>query len=200
MATDYKFAIRCWQDEAGDEDTKVNVFLNGAQVLTDAPVSGKALDDTTLLTFDATGLGDVLTDTIVTLKIAITNTLYVDESTDRNVYINGIGYIDKDSDGTYKKARILADDSGETPDYTANNSSGVSCKIKIDTVSDFTAEANYVGWHVSPESVESSSLASDWWATVKADAAFHTIPLWGDETDGVTIKYKIDYGADTIEG
>ena len=42
--------------------------------------------------------------------------------------------------------------------------------------------------------------ASDWWATVKADAAFHTIPLWGDETDGVTIKYKIDYGADTIEG
>lgn len=201
MATDYKLAIRCWQDRAGSEDTKVNVFLNGAQVLTEAPVSGQAADDASLLTFDATGLGDVETDTIITLKVVIVNDLYVDGDTDRNVYITGIGYIDKDADGSYKKSRILADGSGETPDYTANNSSGVSCAIKVDTISDFTAEGSYVGWHQIPATVASSSLEDDWWQTEGIDAdCFHTIPIWGDETDGVTLTYKITYPAQAILG
>jgi len=201
MATDYKFAIRCWQDRAGSEDTKVNVFFNGAQVLTNAAISGQAVDDVSLLTFDASSIGDVESDTIVTLKVVIANTLYVDESTDRNVYISGIGYIDKDVGGSYLKARILEDGSSETPDYTANDSSGVSRKIKVDTISDFTAEASYVGWGTIPATVTSSSLASDWWSdTIIPSDAFHTIPIWGDETDGVTITYKIMQPAQAIMG
>ena len=201
MATDYKFAIRCWQDRAGSEDTKVNVFFNGAQVLTNAAISGQAVDDISLLTFDASSIGDVESDTIVTLKVVIANTLYVDESTDRNVYISGIGYIDKDVGGSYLKARILEDGSSETPDYTANDSSGVSRKIKVDTISDFTAESSYVGWGTIPATVTSSSLASDWWSdTIIPSDAFHTIPIWGDETDGVTITYKIMQPAQAIMG
>ena len=36
---DYKFAIRCWQDQAGDENAKANVFVDGTQVATEVEVT-----------------------------------------------------------------------------------------------------------------------------------------------------------------
>ena len=38
MATDYRIGIRCWQDQAGDEDTKINVYFNDTKVVSDATI------------------------------------------------------------------------------------------------------------------------------------------------------------------
>lgn len=200
MATDYRLAIRCWQDQAGDEDSKINVYLNGTKVVSEAAVTGTDPDtDFSIISWESAGLGDVSVNTRVTIKVELVNNLYVDSSTDRNVYINGIGYIDKDPDGTYKKYRTLASDSSETADFTATDGTdGTSKNIVVDTITDFTNEGNFVGWHYLPVSVTSSSFADGWWDTVIADDAFHTIPIWGDETDGVTIVFQIEEPAQTV--
>ena len=192
MATDYRFGIRCWPVQAGDEDAKINVYLNGAKVVSEAAVSGINPDtDYNIISWESTGLGDIGSSTVVTIKVELVNDLYVDASTDRNVYINGIGYIDKDPDGTYKAWRIAGD--GETPDFSGPDSNGVSTPIIIETVNDFT-ETNhdyFTGWGELPASVTSSSIEDGWWDTVLATNSFHTIVIWGDETDGVTITYEI---------
>src|SRR5210317_828806 len=119
MATNYRFGIRCWQDQAGDEDAKINVYLNGTKVVSEAAITGTDKDtDYNVISWESLGLGDTSSDTIITLKVELVNNLYVDANTDRNIYINGIGYIDQDPDGTYKSWRELASDSSETPDFT----------------------------------------------------------------------------------
>jgi len=201
MATDYRFGIRCWQDQAGDEDSKINVYLNGTKVVSEAVVTGiNGETDYNIISWESTGLGDPDSSTTVTIKVELVNNLYVDASTDRNVYINGIGYIDKDPDGTYKSWRLAGD--GETPDFTGADSSGNSKAIIIETVTDFT-ETNhdlFTGWWVLPNTVTSSSIADGWWDTVIASDSFHSIVLWGDETDGVTITYEITNSAQYIDG
>jgi hypothetical protein len=201
MATDYRFGIKCWQDQAGDEDAKLNVYLNGTKVVSEAAVTGTDPDtDFNIVSWESAGLGDVGTNTIVTIKVELVNNLYVDADTDRNVYISGIGYIDKDPDGTYKSWREAGD--GETPDFTAPNSSGESKNMIIDTVTDFTATNHdkFTGWWIIPNTVTSSSIADGWWDTVIATDSFHTIVIWGDETDGVTITYEIGGTAQYIDG
>ena len=192
MATDYRFGIRCWQDQAGDEDAKINVYLNGTKVVSEAAITGTDKDtDYNVISWESLGLGDTSSDTIITLKVELVNNLYVDANTDRNIYINGIGYIDQDPDGTYKSWRELASDSSETPDFTgADWETNEPVPIKIDTVTDFTVWDSYITAYM-PTEVTSSSIASGWWDTAIAADAFHTIVIWGDETDGVTIKYKI---------
>jgi len=192
MATNYRFGIRCWQDQAGDEDAKINVYLNGTKVVSEAAITGTDKDtDYNVISWESLGLGDTSSDTIITLKVELVNNLYVDANTDRNIYINGIGYIDQDPDGTYKSWRELASDSSETPDFTgADWETNEPVPIKIDTVTDFTVWDSYITAYM-PTEVTSSSIASGWWDTAIAADAFHTIVIWGDETDGVTIKYKI---------
>lgn len=208
MATDYRLCIRCWQEQAGDEDAKINVYLNGTKVVSEATVSGTNPDtDFNIISWESTDLDDIAIenadgtmndDPLITLKVELVNNLYIDASTDRNVYINGIGYIDKDTDGTYKKWRELASDSSETADFTGTNvETSTTSNIKIDTITDFTDWNNYVIGHI-PTEVTSSVIADGWWDTVLATDTFHTIDVWGDETDGVTIKFKIKNSARSV--
>lgn len=199
MATDYRIGIRCWQDQAGDEDSKINVYLNGTKVVSEAVVTGTNPDtDFNIISWESAALGDVNVGTRITIKVELANNLYVDSSTDRNVYINGIGYNDKDPDGTFKKYRNLASDSSETPDFTATLDDGTNRNIVVDTITDFTNQDSFVAWHYLPVSVTSSSLDDGWWDTVLASESFHTIPIWGDETDGVSIVFQIEEPAQTV--
>lgn len=200
MATNYRLGIKCWQDQAGDEDSKINVYLNGTKVVSEASVTGTDGEtDYNVISWESLGLGDVKSDTIITLKVELVNNLYVDANTDRNVYINGIGYIDQDPDGTYYNWRELASDSSETPDFTGVDPiTNEPVPIKIDTITDFTVWDPYIKGYM-PTEVTSSSIADGWWDTVLATDSFHNIVLWGDETDGVTIKFKIYESRQTIQ-
>ena len=92
---DYRFALKCWQDQAGSEDAKINVFVNGAQVVTEGVVSATSVDSPTIINWESTGIDAPANDTSVSIRVQLANNHYVDESEDRNVYICGIGYIDK---------------------------------------------------------------------------------------------------------
>ena len=111
---DYRFAIQCWQDQAGDENAKVNVSVNGTQVLTEAEVTATSADSPQLLTWESTGLVAPANDTTVEITVTLTNDYYVDASTDRNVWINHVWYTNKANDIDYKKAIPNADNTAIT--------------------------------------------------------------------------------------
>ena len=193
MATDYRIGIRCWQDQAGDEDTKINVYFNDTKVVSEATVSGTDPDsDYNVINWESTGLADPFTNTRHTIKVEIANNLYVDSSTDRTIHINGIGYLDKDTDGNYKLHEVLASDSSETPDTTRTNTASETKNVKIHTNPSASDWSNYVGIADLPISVTSSNIEDGWWDTVIATDSFHTITVWGDETDGVSIVFEIN--------
>ena len=47
MATDYRFALKCWQDKEGDENAKVDVYVGETKYLSDVEVVGENADSTT---------------------------------------------------------------------------------------------------------------------------------------------------------
>ena len=96
---DYRFAIRCWQDQAGDENAKANVFVDGVQVLTEVEITATSEDSSQLITWESTGLTAPAADTSFDIKVVLTNEYYVDADTDRNIRIDGIGYLTKAVDG-----------------------------------------------------------------------------------------------------
>ena len=114
---DYKFAIRCWQDQAGSENAKANVFVNGTQVATEVEITATDVTSPNLITWESTDLSDPADDTTFDIKVVLANEYYVDESTDRNIHIDGIGYICKDTDGSYK-LRTAADTVSTITDFT----------------------------------------------------------------------------------
>jgi len=172
MATDYRFAIGCWQDQAGDENAKLNVFINDIQVLTEEEITATSEDAYQLVTWESTGLPDVASDSTVTIRVELANEYYVDSSTDRNIRINKIGYIDK------------CDDSYRTG-YMTNTRTSVDDAPNIVTVTDFTTESSYV-W-LTPTTVTAPFEPDGWWD----NTVFNTIVLWGGESTGVTITHPL---------
>jgi hypothetical protein len=174
---DYRFAIRCWQDQAGDENAKLNVWVNGSQVITEQEITATNSDSPQFVIWESTGLPDIADDASVTIKVAMATDYYLDASTDRNIHINGIGYIDK-ADGTnYKHNKVTL----------AQANDGI---INLQTITDFTDWSNYVNSN-NPTDI-SSSVDRSWWATEAAPKnAFYTITLWGNEDDGVTITQPL---------
>ena len=169
---DYRFAIQCWQDQAGDENAKANVFVDGVQVATEVAVTATSADSPQLITWESTGLADDLST--VDIKVVMTNEYYVDASTDRNITISGIGYIPKAAaESNYKSA--TGDDSGVT----------------ITTVTDFTNFDNYINSNI-PTAVTGDQIADDWWSSRDTDT-FYYIVVWGSNsnTDGVTITLPV---------
>ena len=178
---DYKFALRCWQDKEGSENAKINVFVNDTQVLTEAEVAAESNSSPSIITFDAPGLPDPNSNGSVTcaIKVVLVNDYYVDSDTDRNVHINGLAYITKDSDNAWKKPN---------DDGTANV-----------VVTDFTDFDNFPAQPVGPQvptSVTGDQIPDDW---NDGSDTFYDITVWGGDvgvviTAPLTLKFHCPNG------
>ena len=173
---DYRFAIRCWQDAAGDENAKANVFVDGVQVATEVEVTATSEDSAQLITWESTGLTAPAADTSFDIKVVLTNEYYVDANTDRNIRINGIGFLTKAADGDYKLSQY-------------NVVEDVITKSGESTITDFTDFSNYINSTV-PTAVAGSQIEDGWWASRDADTFYHVV-VWGSEDDdiGVTMTF-----------
>ena len=124
MATDYKFGFRCWQDQAGDENAKVNILVDGIQVGTEIEISATSADSPQIITVEKIGMQDPSADGTTTVQVKLANDYYVDSTTDRNAYIDNMYIICKtagDPGYVYRKgapgtAKLIlpADDVTET--------------------------------------------------------------------------------------
>lgn len=174
---DYRFAIRCWQDQAGDEDAKANVFVDGVQVATEVAVTATSADSPQLITWESTGLTAPAADTSFDIKVVMTNEYYVDADTDRNINISGIGYLTKATDGNYKLAQY---DNSDPDNIT---------KTGETTVTDFTNYDNYRGW-VVPTAVTGDQIRDEWWSSRDTDT-FYYVVVEGASSLGVTMAFPV---------
>lgn len=166
MATDYRFAIRCWQDKEESENAKVDVYVGDTKVLSEAEVSGESVDSPTILNWESTGLADPDTGVSLAIKIVLTNNLYVDEDTDRNVYCDHIAYLTKNSGGNYAMASWSAEfeEDNKKPDGET-------------VITGFTDIDNYKP--VLPTAVTGDQIKDNW---NDGDGKFHTIQILGGDT------------------
>jgi len=168
---DYRFAIRCWQDKAGDDNAKANVFVGSTKVLSEVEITATSADSPQIVAWESTGLTAAADGVAFAVKVVLVNEYYVDADTDRNIWINGCGYITKATDGNYKQS-IMND---ATPQV----------KTGEGTITDFTDFGNYN--YVVPTAVAGDQIASDWWSG-RGDTTFFNIPVWGDDGDtGMTM-------------
>lgn len=176
---DYRFAIRCWQDAAGSENAKANVFVDGVQVATEVEITATSEDSPSIIAWESTGLTAPAADTSFDIKVVLTNEYYVDASTDRNININGIGYLTKAADGNY----IISQFNDATPPVKTGET----------TITDFTDFSNYA--KVIPTAVTGDQIPSDFWSGRDTDS-FYTVVVWGSEdTDtGVTMTFPVTFG------
>jgi len=164
---DYRFAIRCWQDQAGDENAKANIFVNDTQVATEVEITATEEASAQVVSFEATGLPAGNDDGSVTcnVKIVLVNNYYVDASTDRNIWINGIAYLPKNLNGVYKGA--------------------IS-----NPLTDFANFNEYNPPFYLPTSVVGDQLPDDFWdAAIAADGFYYT-PVYGGD-NGVTFTCRL---------
>jgi len=168
---DYRFAIRCWQDQAGDENAKANVFVDGVQVATEVEITATSYETPSIISWESTGLTAPAADTSFAIKVVLANEYYVDADTDRNININTIGYLTKADDGNYKLRNKETSDS----------------PIVVTTITDFTDITNFSGVATTPTSVTGSGINADW---NDSSNSFYTIIVDGDAA-GVTITYPV---------
>ena len=71
MATDYRFAIQCWQDSAGSEDARMDVFIDGTKVVDNTTITATSADSPQLVTWETTGLADPAGDGSVDIDIKV---------------------------------------------------------------------------------------------------------------------------------
>jgi hypothetical protein len=172
---DYRFAIRCWQDQAGDENAKANVFVDGVQVATEVEITATSADTPQIIAWESTGLTAPAADTSFDIKVVLVNEYYVDANTDRNINIDGIGYLTKAADGNYKLGGY---DDSDPAVYSET------------TVADFTDFDNYRN-NVIPTAVTGDQIADDWWSSRTSDG-FYTVVVWGNNANtGVTMATPI---------
>ena len=177
---DYRFAIRCWQDQAGDENAKVNVYVDGTLVADQVEVTATSADTAQLITWESLELTAPAADTSFDIKVVLDNELYVDADTDRNVHINGFGYISKDTDTVYKVAQYTYDPSDPANIGFTSNAE----------VTDFTDFNNYINYLI-PSAVTGDQIADDWWSSRDTNT-FYDIPVYGDPGGaGVTMTFSI---------
>jgi len=175
MATDYRFALKCWQDKEGDENAKVDVYVGETKYLSDVEVVGENADSTTTLNWESTGLADPDNGVSLAIKIVLKNNLYVDENTDRNVYCDQIGYLTKNASGNYA-VKTWSDSikhegsdrvKGTKPDGESN-------------VTAFTDITKYAP--ITPTTVTGTQIKDDW---NSSDGTFHTIQILGGDTGAI---------------
>ena len=169
---DYRFAIRCWQDKAGSENAKVNIFVGSTKVADEVEVTATSEDSPQVIAWESTGLTAPASDTTVAIKVVLVNEYYVDADTDRNVNINGIGYLTKAANGSYK------------------NVSDGTFRDDETTVTDFTVYANYDIFGI-PTAVTGDQIADDFWSSRAADGFYTVVVLGGSDDTGVTMTFPV---------
>jgi len=174
---DYRFAIQCWQDQAGDENAKANVFVDGVQVATEVEITATSEDSPSIIVWESTGLTAPAADTSFDIKVVLTNEYYVDADTDRNIRINGIGYLTKAFDGNYKLSQF---DYSDLDNIT---------KTGETTVTDFADWGCYIA--SIPTAVTGDQITDDWWSSRDSDGFYHIV-VWGGADIGVTMTCPID--------
>lgn len=189
---DYRFGLRCWQDKAGDENAKANVYVNGTKVVSEQEITKTGSSDPDYIFWESTGLAATNTDgsNTVSIKVELVNDYYVDSSTDRNIWVDGIGYIDKADGSNYIIKKFKGwDGEGKTNDRDPafDNSQGLT------TVTDFTDWENYSSWEL-PTAVTGDQIPSDFWDREGNTGTFYTIPVHGGD-NGVTITYPLKLSA-----
>ena len=181
---DYRFAIRCWQDQAGDENAKVNVYLDGTLVADQIEVTATSADTAQLITWESLELTAPAADTSFDIKVVLDNELYIDADTDRNVNINGVGYITKAADTQYKMQMYT---------YDPSDPSNITPGDEV-VITDFTDFNNYYNF-VVPTAVTGDQIADDWWSSRDTDT-FYDIPVYGDPSGtGVTMAFPVTQGS-----
>jgi hypothetical protein len=177
---DYRFAIRCWQDQAGDENAKANVFVNGTQVVTEVEITATSEESPQLITWESTGLDAPSDSTSVEILVKLANEYYVDADTDRNIRINGIGYRDKANDVDYKKPRLeqVFDD----PEPTMQG---------YETITDWNNFDNYLNFDC-PTAVTGDQIPAESWNP----GIFQIITVWGGDDSGAIITMPITESSD----
>jgi hypothetical protein len=172
---DYRFAIRCWQDQAGDENAKANVFVDGVQVLTEVEITATSVDSAQIITWESLGLTAPAAGTSFDIKVELVNEYYVDASTDRNILIDNFGYINKDTDGNYKKSTLVTD---------AENPKGITVNS---TITDFDNYDNYA--YAIPTAATGDQLPDDLWSS-RSEDSFYTVPIYGGDR-GATMTIPV---------
>lgn len=173
MATDYRFAIQCWQDSAGSEDARMDVFIDGTKVVDNTTITATSADSPQLVTWETTGLADPAGDGSVDIdiKVVLKNEYYVDTDTDRNIWIDMIGYNPKANNVSGQSAAV----------YTTPSSNPAT------VVSDWTTADSYM--QELPTAVAGDQIPSDFWSGV---TVFNHIPVWGsDGIDGTTVTLPL---------
>jgi len=171
---DYRFAIRCWQDKAGSDNAKADVYVGSTKVVDEVEITATSAGSPQIIAWESTGLTAPASDTTVAIKVVLTNDYYVDADTDRNIHINGIGYITKAADNSYKESAFNTDDPPVKTSETA--------------VTDFTDFSKYET-EVVPTAVAGDQLPDGWWAG-RGNTDFEIITVYG-ETSGVTMTTPI---------
>ena len=174
---DYRFAIRCWQDKAGSENAKANVFVGSTKVADEVEVTATSADSPSTISWESTGLTAPAADTSFDIKVVLVNEYYVDASTDRNIHINGIGFLCKDTDNAYKSSNTAISDGAVVE-------SGATT-----TITDFSDFTNHIS--LVPSAVTGDQIASDWWSG-RGNTDFEAIPVWGGDDTGVTMTIDIN--------
>jgi hypothetical protein len=177
---DYRFAIQCWQDQAGSEDAKANVFVDGVQVATEVAVTATSADSPQLITWESTGLTAPAADTSFDIKVVMTNDYYVDSDTDRNIIINSIGYTFKGNGDNYIKP---VSDGGDPEVWSS---------ASITDTADFNSISNY--FRIIPTAVTGDQIADNWWSS-RATDTFYYVYVWGGSAEGVTITIPASIGS-----
>jgi len=180
---DYRFAIRCWQDQAGDENAKANVFVDGVQVLTEVEITATSEDSPQIVAWESTGLEEPAADATADIKVVLVNEYYVDSVTDRNISINGIGIVEKSStDSKYK-----------VPVYEVWETDSIETVKTYTEITDFTNFNNYRKNGIIPTAVTGDQIADDWWASRGDTDSFYTIAVFGsaDIETGVTMTVPL---------
>jgi len=173
MATDYRFAIQCWQDSAGSEDARMDVFIGDTKVVDNVTITATTSASPQLVTWETTGLADPNGDGSVTIdmKVVLKNEYYVDSNTDRNIWIDTIGYNAKINNVTGQSGAV----------YVTPGSDPATVVSDWTTVDSYKLE--------TPTAVSGDQIPSDFWSGV---TVFNNIPVWGsDGTSGTTITYPL---------
>ena len=173
---DYRFALRLWQDRAGDANAKINVYLGSDKVVDEHEVGTNAVDadNAETISWESTGLSAVNADGSVTasIRVEIVTNYYVDADNDRNVWINGVAYTDK-ADGSAYKKQVCAEDDNIVTSYAS--------------ISDFTDITNYPhSAGTVPHTVTGDQIPDDFWDT----DFFASIPVYGGDS-GTTMVVKL---------
>ncbi len=192
MAKDYKFALYCWQDQHGDENAKLNVFVDGTQVATEVEITATSEASLQVVTFEGKGLSNPGSGVTTDIKLVLTNEAYVDADNDRNIWFNGLYATYKATgEAEYKIRPDIPEPDGVTFAGGAGNGYADAPALTDEKIADKSA-FDYSGFPLATN-VQGSQIDANWWANdvIPSGTWYHT-PVWGDASDvGTTVTIPL---------